>query len=566
MRYGIKCINGNNEYFLLQNEDETLLLSGAKLCETINKPACLTFSIPQCHANYDKIHRLESEIVVLDLDGSTELFRGRVVSDESDIYGNKMCTCLDALAYLMDTQCPPDTYTGSIQMFLMKLLGNHNGKVQPQQRLYLGNVTVNAPEGNVHWQSEDYCTVLSLIQEKIVDIFSGFLQVRRNNNNTYLDYLGEFPLSDQVARLGENILSMRHCIHTENVRTAILPLGAVINTDTGERLKVGSVNNGSDYIIDTALVEQYGWIEAAVEFDEETLAKDLLAKCRKYMEQCRNMVVTMELNMADGRYLGLDVQRIRPGMLVKVEAALHGIDTYFLCSGKVTDLLNPENDRITLTNKFSTYAEAVDRAQKEYGRKFKAQIKGIENALSGKIDQTKADVLAVLKDVPGLYKTKENPANSPEVYYFHNKEKKADSDILMTFNSSGFQVSADSGKSWYGLKVDEDMVTDLLKAAGINADWINSGTLRASLVGGLDITDKSAGMAVSAGVNGFCIQDTKNNKYLLNMKNDTAQRKLSLAINGKEGKTGRAEFSDGSYMDFQNGIFIGGYTKENGQF
>ena len=188
---------------------------------------------------------------------------------------------------------------------------------------------------------------------------------------------------------------------------------------------------------------------------------------------------------------------------------------------------------------------------------------GIENVLSEKIMQTKADVLAAIDKVPGLYKTKESQSN---VYYFHNKEKKGDSDILMTFNSSGFQISADSGNSWYGLKVDEKMVTDLLKATGINADWIKSGTLKASLVGGMNINDSASGITTVAGQNGFSIQDKKSNKYLLNMKTDTAQRKLSLTINGKEGKTGHAEFSDGSYMDFQNGILVGGYTKESGNF
>lgn len=40
----------------------------------------------------------------------------------------------------------------------------------------------------------------------------------------------------------------------------------------------------------------------------------------------------------------------------------------------------------------------------------------------------------------------------------------------------------------------------------------------------------------------------------------------SVQVNGNTGKSGRAEFSDGSYIDFRNGICIGGNSKEGGAF
>ena len=40
----------------------------------------------------------------------------------------------------------------------------------------------------------------------------------------------------------------------------------------------------------------------------------------------------------------------------------------------------------------------------------------------------------------------------------------------------------------------------------------------------------------------------------------------TFEVNGNTGKSGRAEFSDGSYIDFRNGICIGGETKEGGAF
>jgi len=47
--------------------------------------------------------------------------------------------------------------------------------------------------------------------------------------------------------------------------------------------------------------------------------------------------------------------------------------------------------------------------------------------------------------------------------------------------------------------------------------------------------------------------------------------KISLATDtletgGSAGKTGRAEFSDGTYLEYRNGILVGGNTKEGGSF
>ena len=39
-----------------------------------------------------------------------------------------------------------------------------------------------------------------------------------------------------------------------------------------------------------------------------------------------------------------------------------------------------------------------------------------------------------------------------------------------------------------------------------------------------------------------------------------------IKVNGRTTKTGRAEFSDGTYFDVQNGAIVGGNTKEGGKF
>lgn len=46
---------------------------------------------------------------------------------------------------------------------------------------------------------------------------------------------------------------------------------------------------------------------------------------------------------------------------------------------------------------------------------------------------------------------------------------------------------------------------------------------------------------------------------------DTIEIREKLTTMGKQGLTGRAEFSDGSYIEYANGVMVGGYTTEGGE-
>lgn len=46
---------------------------------------------------------------------------------------------------------------------------------------------------------------------------------------------------------------------------------------------------------------------------------------------------------------------------------------------------------------------------------------------------------------------------------------------------------------------------------------------------------------------------------------DTIEIREKLTTMGKQGLTGRAEFSDGSYIEYVNGVMVGGYTTEGGE-
>lgn len=83
-----------------------------------------------------------------------------------------------------------------------------------------------------------------------------------------------------------------------------------------------------------------------------------------------------------------------------------------------------------------------------------------------------------LSSSSGLYMTQEPQQDGSIIYYMHNKPTIAKSNIIWKLTAEAFAVSIDGGKTYpYGFAVTGELITKLLYAEGINADYINAGTL-----------------------------------------------------------------------------------------
>lgn len=83
-----------------------------------------------------------------------------------------------------------------------------------------------------------------------------------------------------------------------------------------------------------------------------------------------------------------------------------------------------------------------------------------------------------LNSSSGLYMTQDPQQDGSIVYYMHNKATIAESNIIWKLTAEAFAVSIDGGKTYpYGFAVTGELITRLLYAEGINADYINAGTL-----------------------------------------------------------------------------------------
>lgn len=111
-----------------------------------------------------------------------------------------------------------------------------------------------------------------------------------------------------------------------------------------------------------------------------------------------------------------------------------------------------------------------------------------------------------LDNANGLYITEVPQTGGGTITFLHNKpnptaeqgifEFPSDSDIVIMISTTGITVTneGDTGgqnigdRNWYGLTVDGTLIATILNTIGVNADWINAGSISANYIQGGDLT------------------------------------------------------------------------------
>lgn len=83
-----------------------------------------------------------------------------------------------------------------------------------------------------------------------------------------------------------------------------------------------------------------------------------------------------------------------------------------------------------------------------------------------------------INNASGMYSTDVKQADGSTIRYLHDKKTLEESSNVVKITSDAIGFSTDGGKTYpYGVTVDGETITRLLYAEGINADYINAGTL-----------------------------------------------------------------------------------------
>lgn len=128
-------------------------------------------------------------------------------------------------------------------------------------------------------------------------------------------------------------------------------------------------------------------------------------------------------------------------------------------------------------------AKSVSRnKQKQYTLSQQVQAENKKDLKDERTAREKAleELSQRLAESSGTYTTVETQPDGSKIYYLHNKPQLSDSDIVWKMTAEAWAVSTDGGQHWNGgMTVDGDVIARILTATGVNADWINTGTIKA---------------------------------------------------------------------------------------
>ena len=346
--------------------DEEYMLLGPKVALELNKTGNFDFSILPRHPNEGIINKLKSKIEVYE--DSELLFSGRSLTDEMDFQRTGQISCEGELAFLLDTVQRAHTYgwdSGEVNKIetnvdiFRALIAEHNSQAGSDKQFTVGTIDIDSER--IKKLATNYETTWDFINTNFLGKYAGYLRVRHENGIRYLDYVKQYgKVSNQVIRFGENLLDLKKYTKAENIKTAIIPLGA--NGQT----KITNINGGKDYVYNQEAVDLYGWIFEKVDFPDVVDAQTLLAKAQEYLKTCVNLAITIELTAVDLHMIDVDINAIRLGDLVPCVSQQHGllstmgdVSTYYLVSKYEIDLENPANNKIVLGRTISSLTDKV---------------------------------------------------------------------------------------------------------------------------------------------------------------------------------------------------------------
>jgi len=351
-----------------QDDYERILLE-PRISLEANKPGLFSFIMPPGHVLYDGIERMKTTITLYQ-DGE-EIFRGRVVDDETDMYNQKTIQCEGELAFFIDSIQRPYEYDGTPYGLFEHLINTHNEMVCENQRFTIGIVTAISNEGKAQVDTDEPADTLSELNSRMINAYGGYFRIRNVDGVRYIDYLADGDESEQPIEFGVNLLDLKKRISANDVFNVLIPKGVMLKGDNGrftEALNIKEVNNGLDYIEDTAAIEQYGrkiWKTKQWDYIED--AQTLLEKGREYMAVGVLEEITLTLGALDMHFVDKEKQRIGICNRVRIRSNPHGLDRLDICRKLEGELLYPEKFQYTFGKPQMSLIDNVVLEQKKYG-------------------------------------------------------------------------------------------------------------------------------------------------------------------------------------------------------
>lgn len=475
-----------NLLFDTTQDDYERILIDPKISLEANKPGLFSFIMPPGHVLYDGIERMKTNITLYQ-DGE-EIFRGRVMDDETDIYNQKYINCEGELAYFIDSLQRPYEYDGTPYGLFELLISTHNEMVNENQRFTIGIVTAISNEGTAQVDTDEYADTLSELNSRMINAYGGYFRIRNVDGVRYIDYLADGDENEQPIEFGVNLLDLKKRISANDVFNVLIPKGTMLKGDNGrftEALNIKEVNNGLDYIEDTAAIEQYGrriWKTKQWNYIED--AQTLLEKGREYLATGVLEETTLNITAVDMQFVDKEKQRIGICDRVRILSNPHGLDRLDICTKIEGELMNPEQFQYTFGKPQLSLTDNVVLEQKKYGggggggKTAKEEIDYLKRYADIIINEYDGIIKLYAKEIDALdlaVKRVEIDLDAAEAE-ITLKASKSDVDFL-TNKVTQAEIDIDGAEAEIALKVSKNDVIGAInltsESATIQADRIN---------------------------------------------------------------------------------------------
>ena len=292
---------------------EEFLIAKGQLTLEVNKSGQFVFTLYQNHPYYDRIEKLTTIITVYR--DSVLVYRGRVIKTSDGFYNDKTFTCEGELSFLLDSIQRAYAFTGSPTELFTQFITEHNSQVGTDKQFTVGEVTVTDPNDYINRSNSAYEDTLTNLTSKLVESLGGYINITPGENGArVINWIDDFPyLSTQSIEFGENLLDFTKQNSAETLITALIPLGAKIQTPDEDveqepRVTIESVTpDGVDYVYDEDAVNKYGWIFGSRVWDDVTEPANLLTKADAYLNELINLNISIELSAIDLSAMDKDI-------------------------------------------------------------------------------------------------------------------------------------------------------------------------------------------------------------------------------------------------------------------
>ena len=468
-------------YVLYHPEHPSAILNDPLLELETGYAGIFQATIPYENPLYDKVFCRKSMISVFRDD--KEIFYGEVRNIPNvDRNRNKQIYCTGALSFLADSIQPQAEYHNMSPVGLLKtMLDIHNNQVEERKQIHLGQVTITDPNNSLY-RYTNYETTLEAIRDKLVDRLGGYLRLRHENNKLYLDWIGIDQYgnySTQPIEFGLNLLDYSETISAEDVATALIPLGAVLEGEStidalDKRVEISSVNGGKNFVSNPDAIEQFGWIWKTNTWDDVTKPENLLRKAKEWLTTTQFETLTLRLSAADLSELGQEYDAFAEGDRVHCLAAPYGMDIVLPIMKLSIPLQNPAGRTLELSNQRQlSYTSQQTATQTQLVQKTEQQTATNKNI------QLSIDTLsALVTGNNGGYKlTEVDSAGRWLRDLYMDTPDKTTAKRILQINKDGISASTNgyAGPYTAGITIDGQILGSWIAANSIDTNHLSIG-------------------------------------------------------------------------------------------